>query len=155
MAFAIFNDQSLSAIPLVTTSENCFSSLKVIVHSILVPLFFPVRSASQQRPFLSPFIYEPDGRFIVYLAHEVISRHAKQLQPKLNHPLLDRRNDMAAQLLHEMEDRGTREEIFLIRGNALNVISFFPTSVENRLLLMDCLDGYTLMLRKIEGALLA
>ena len=91
----------------------------------------------------------------ISLVHQAASNRAKQLQPKPHYPLLDRKNDMAAQLLHEMEDRGTREEIFLNRENALNVIRFFQPSVENQLLLMDCLDGYTLMLRKIEGELSA
>jgi len=91
----------------------------------------------------------------ISLVHQVAAHRAKQLQPKLHHPLLDRRNDMAAQLLHEMEDRGTREEIFLNPKNALNAISSFPPSVKNQMLPMDCLDVYTSMLRKIEVVLLA
>ena len=91
----------------------------------------------------------------ISLVRQVAAHRAKQLRPKPHLPLLYRKNDMAEQLLHEMEDRGTLEEIFLNRENALTVISFFPTCVENQLLLMGCLDGYTLMLRKIEVVLLA
>jgi hypothetical protein len=60
----------------------------------------------------------------ISLVHQVAAHRVKQLQSKLHHPLLDRRNDMAAQLLHEMEDLGTLEDISLIQGIALNVISF-------------------------------
>jgi len=36
---------------------------------------------------------------------------------------------MVARLLHEMEDQGTQEGIFLIRENVLTVTNFFLTSV--------------------------
>jgi len=57
-----------------------------------------------------------DGYF---MAHEEVVHHAKQQLSILYRLLFDKKNDIAARLLHEMGDLETLEGLSLIRGIAL------------------------------------